>query len=140
MDSEGSPPLRTADGKYPAEAFGEWLERRRIGENGEGPDYQIERARLTKLQADKVELELGQIRGSLLSREVVLDYWIEKAAKIRAKLLSLPSRLAPRVAPPDKLVQTQEAAREIIYEALEELAGTNGIPNEDGKELERNDE
>ena len=95
----------------------------------DGTTLEIERTRLTKAQADKTELEVQELRGSLIRVPAVIDHWQGRIAAARAKLLALPSKLAARIAQPDKIAEGQDLAQSLIYEALAELA-SDGIPNE----------
>ncbi|MGY8863537.1 MAG: helix-turn-helix domain-containing protein, partial [Pseudomonadales bacterium] len=58
----------------------EWLNTRSGGEL----DYTQERAKLTRLQAEKVTLELEQQRGNLLPMELVIAAWQGHIANARA--------------------------------------------------------
>lgn len=89
-------------------------------------DVETERARLIKAQADKTELEVAELHGELVRVDDVTDAWSQHISAARAKLLSLPSKAAPRVMP-GRIAETQELLRNIIDEALNELAG-DGLP------------
>ncbi len=89
-------------------------------------DIETERARLIKAQADKTELEVAELHGELVRVSDVTDAWSQHIASARAKLLALPSKAAPRVLP-GRVAETQELLRNIIDEALNELAG-DGLP------------
>ena len=109
----------------------EWLNTRSGGEL----DYTQERAKLTRLQAEKVTLELEQQRGNLLPMELVIAAWQGHIANARAKLLALPPKAASQVLGMESYLEVEQAIRDIICEALEELAG-DGIPTEYKKRLE----
>ena len=102
-----------------------WLDNRSSGEL----DYTQERAKLTKLQAEKVTLELEQQRGKLLPLEMVILAWQGQIANARAKLLALPPKVAAQVLGMESYVELEHTIRDIIYEALDELAG-DGVPKE----------
>lgn len=129
-DSDRPPPW-TENG-YPADKFGDWLRdrwRRDLGvaPDGEVYDYEVERARLTKAQADKTELEAAELAGALVRVEDVETEWGRMLGAVRARLLSLPSKAAPRVR---VAVNDEEAAALIeaeVTEALQELS-SDGIP------------
>ena len=103
----------------------QWLNTRLGGEL----DYTQERAKLTKLQAEKVTLELEQQRGISLPLEMVILAWQGKVANARAKLLALPPKVASQVLGIESYVEIEHTIRDIIYEALDELAG-DGVPKE----------
>jgi phage terminase Nu1 subunit (DNA packaging protein) len=108
-----------------------WLDNRTSGDL----DYTQERAKLTKLQAEKVTLELEQQRGNLIPMELVIEGWQGQIANARAKLLALPPKAAAQTAGMDSYVEVEHVIREIIYEALDELAG-DGVPKECMQRLE----
>ena len=111
-------------------ALKQWL-----GNNSSGElDYTQERAKLTRLQAEKVTLDLEQQRGKLLPLEMVILAWQGQVANARAKLLALPPKVASQVLGMESYVEIEQAIRDIIYEALDELAG-DGVPKEYEKRL-----
>jgi len=109
----------------------EWLNTRSGGEL----DYTQERAKLTRLQAEKVTLELEQQRGNLLPMELVIAAWQGHIANARAKLLALPPKAASQVLGMESYLEVEHAIREIIYEALDDLA-SDGVPKEYEKRFE----
>jgi len=92
-------------------------------------DIAEEKARLTKAQADKAELEVEQLEGSLIPAQLVQDTWIEYVSNSRAKILGLPSRIAHQVITVDQYSEAELIIKEQVYEILEELA-QHGIPKE----------
>jgi len=106
-------------------ALNHWLDNRSNGEL----DYTQERAKLTSLKAEKVTLFLEQQRGKLLPLDMVIEAWQGQVANARAKLLVLPPKLASQVLGMESYVQVEQAIRNIIYETLDELAGT-GVSKE----------
>ena len=134
LDKAGEGPPRKAGGGYPLAEMRNWIRDRILAElgvanDGQAYDYNAERARLTKAQADKTELEVAELRGSVLHVETVVSHWQDTVVKVRSTLLALPTRLATAVAAPDKLQAAHDMAQSIIYDALTELAG-DGVPNE----------
>ena len=112
-------------------AIKRWLDNRSSGEL----DYTQERAKLTRLQTEKVKLELEQQRGKLLPLEMVILAWQGQIANARAKLLALPPKAASQVLGMESYVEVEHAIRDIIYEALDEIAG-DGVPKEYEQRLE----
>lgn len=100
--------------------------------NGLSPEgvktLEAERTRLVKAQADKTELELEALRGSLVPAAQVIEHWQQFVGSARAKLLSMPSKLAGVLIACTDLNEIEAAVEASIYEALAELAGT-GLPN-----------
>ena len=140
LDKDGSGPPRMSGGGYFAADLGRWLKDRLLSElgvanDGKAYDYEAERARLTKAQADKTELEVAELRGELVRAPVIGLHWQAMVAAMRAKLLSLPSKVAPQVAGPDSLSRTQELIQASVHEALAEIAG-DGFPDDVRKRLD----
>jgi len=100
-------------------------------------DLVAERARLTKAQAEKVERENAVAEGKFL--EVAVFHLMVTAAfmRVRSKLLALPSKMAPLVAPEMTPAEAQAKLRDAVHAALDELAATNvaGI-SDDGEIIE----
>ena len=106
----------------------DWLRNRDLETDGD-LDLSQERAKLTRLQAEKATLELEQQRGKLLPLEMVIVAWQGQVANARAKLLALPPKVASQVLGMESYVEVEHAIREIIYEALDDLA-SDGVPEE----------
>jgi phage terminase Nu1 subunit (DNA packaging protein) len=60
---------------------------------GAGLKLTDERARLAKLQADKVEIELAELRGEVVRADDVVKVMQAHIMGARARLLSLPTKL-----------------------------------------------
>ena len=90
-------------------------------------DLTAERARLAKEQADRLEMANAQQRRELLARADV-DAAVEGAfARVRAKMLGVPSKMAGELAAEDEPVRVQAVLQSAIYEALAELASTDVV-------------
>jgi phage terminase Nu1 subunit (DNA packaging protein) len=116
---------------FEIEVLNRWLDNRSSGEL----DYTQERAKLTRLQAERATLDLEQQRGKLLPLEMVIVAWQGQVANARAKLLALPTKAASQVLGMESYVEVEHAIRDIIYEALDELAD-DGMPKEYEQRLE----
>lgn len=81
-----------------------------------------ERARLAKLQADKVELDLAKMRGDLIPADEVEREWSDIIAAVRARLLALPSQAAAELAGKVPRREVEALVRRVVYQALRELA------------------
>ena len=90
-------------------------------------DIQEEKTRLTRFQADKAELEVSELEKKLIPAELVESTWIDYVANVRAKLLSLPNKLAHQVITIDNYAEAEILIKDTVYEALKELAD-NGLP------------
>ena len=74
--------------------------------------------------AERYELEVAQRRGDLIPRAEVLAGMSAAFVRVRAKLLALPSRMAPVLLSMATATEVQEKLNDGIHEALGELAGT----------------
>lgn len=93
-------------------------------------DFERERARLTRAQADKTELEVETLKKRLVKAEDVVSAWQLKVASSRAKLLAMPSKLSSVVISCTDLVEVEHTIKTVVYEALTELSGT-GLPTDE---------
>jgi phage terminase Nu1 subunit (DNA packaging protein) len=85
-------------------------------------DLTEERARLIKAQADKIELELQEIEGDLISADTIKNIWSEYVSNVRSKLLALPSKLGHLTQAAESYGDSEQIIKEAIYECLEELS------------------
>lgn len=85
-------------------------------------DFGAERARLVKAKADLAEMDADARRSDLLPAGEVEDAWIAVLARLRARLLVLPDRLAPLVHEETTIAGARASIRETIAEALTELS------------------
>lgn len=91
-------------------------------------DLYEERARLTSIRADKEKLELEHLEETSMLVEDCRAGRIADAVKIRARLLSLPTRGAQRVVGLSNFKEIENALREEVYISLNSLV-------DDGDEL-----
>ena len=96
---------------------------------GTHDDLTSEKTRLTRVHAEKNELEL-----KLMQKEVCsIPEWEAEAADFlgacRAKLLSLPAQLANRIT--GDRAEIEEVARDLVFQALGELSA-DGNPDRSG--------
>ena len=71
LQSDPDGPQMNKDGQYDPQVFGAWLKQRAlsgvsIGDDGKVYIYEVERARLTKFQADEKELQTKVMLGELI--------------------------------------------------------------------------
>lgn len=90
---------------------------------GEVLDGQKERARLTHHQANIAELDEDQKRGTLVDRDAVVLEVSESVANMRAKLLSIPHKVAAVVVAIDDLHEIRAVLESAVHESLSELYG-----------------
>jgi phage terminase Nu1 subunit (DNA packaging protein) len=88
------------------------------------PDFGLERARLIRAKADLAEMEADGRRGELLPAEAVEAAWTAVLARLRARLLVLPDRLAPLCFEETTIAGVRDQIRQAVREALDELAAT----------------
>jgi hypothetical protein len=82
------------------------------------------------------ELDLAERRGETITVDVMVPYMAAIYTRTRARLLALPSAVAPLVAEPGRVAEVQEILRERVYEVLTELAG-DVVPPEVRKRREK---
>lgn len=103
----------------------------------EGELY-AEKVRLTRAQADKVELEIAEREGELVNaRETVLA-WSKFILACRSRLLGMPAKLAYELAGVTVPTLAEEILKEAVDEALEELgdAESLGVVGTDGESVQ----
>ena len=88
----------------------------------DGDDYHKEKARLTRLQADRAESELAERMGQLLDADDVAQTWADMIGRVRNKLLAMPSKIAPLVSHVTEPAEIQQITDDLIRDALEEMA------------------
>jgi phage terminase Nu1 subunit (DNA packaging protein) len=86
----------------------------------------IQQARKYSVDAERAELKLRKERGDLVSVKDVTRALIQSNAIIRAKLLGIPTKLAPRLSGRHTTVEIKAILQTEIYEVLRELAATAG--------------
>jgi phage terminase Nu1 subunit (DNA packaging protein) len=84
-------------------------------------EYNFHRTRREKLNADILELDLAEKKGKLVRIEDVLTAEKNIASIVRTKLLSIPSKVAPLVAPEKSVKKIKSTLDEVIREVLHEL-------------------
>lgn len=100
-------------------------------------DIAEEKTRLTKAQADAAELKVSELEGELIPAKLVENTWTEIAAVIRVKLLGLASKIAHLVQGAKTYQDIEQIINKQIYETLNELAESNGIPKEYAERAEQ---
>jgi len=108
-----------------------WLKDREKARAGVDPELQKQRARLTRINADRRELQLKQERGQLIRTEVARSLWGATLQGMVSKLEALPSRLAPMCFGMS-IPEIKAALDRGIYEIRAEMA------NPDLKEIAKN--
>lgn len=110
------------------------LARWRIGRSEQGSESEREKTRLTRAQADAAELRLAEERAALIRVPLVVKAWHSYVLACRAKLLALPTRLAPLVAAEADTDACREILEREVAAALTELAH-DGLPGDVERDL-----
>jgi phage terminase Nu1 subunit (DNA packaging protein) len=90
-------------------------------------DLTVERAKLTRAQTEKTEIEVAYLKGDALPRPRVTEVWQMHAAAVRSRFLGLTSKLKLLI--PHLTYDEGEIVDKEVREILEELAG-DGLPAE----------
>jgi phage terminase Nu1 subunit (DNA packaging protein) len=93
-------------------------------------DGRQQRARLAKLQADRVELEIQRERGQLVDAEAIKVAYVTLVTQARNRLLAVPGAAKGHM--PHLTVDEIEMLEELIARALEEVA--DGDDEDDAEE------
>lgn len=112
----------------------DWLRSRDMESSGT-LDLGQERAKLTKLQAQKATLELEVAKGNLIPMELVVETWQGHIGNARAKLLAMPAKAAAQTIGMDEYLESEQFLTGLINEALDEL-DNDGLPKQHLKSLE----
>ena len=89
----------------------------------DGPiDNNQEKARLTKAQADKTEIEVMALRGEVVSIQSVIDEVDKMLKAFRQKALSMPSKISPLVYSEKSVASIRAILEDEINEVLSELS------------------
>jgi terminase small subunit / prophage DNA-packing protein len=91
-------------------------------DGGEMLNPQQELARKNKELADKTALENEVRRGELIETDVVEAAWTDILARVRARMLRLPSAVAPLVLGEDDQIVIQETIEDMVRDALSEMS------------------
>jgi len=103
-----------------------YLQDRSISPGNSGTlDYQAEKARLTKAQADTAEIELAKLRGDLASIADFEKAQAISAATIRTNVMSVPQRVVIRLLGETDETKFKETLKQELALALETAANTD---------------
>lgn len=80
-----------------------------------------ERARLTKIQADRVDMNMAIAAGDLVPAVLVSERWAARIVAFRAKMLAIPAKNAKLLAAADSHKEIFAILNDDIGEALDEL-------------------
>lgn len=88
-------------------------------------DLTAERARKAKEEADQLEMKNAQMRRELLPRSDVDAAVVGAFARVRSRLIGVPSKVAPLVISLESPAEAEAVVRKAVYEVLRELADTS---------------
>lgn len=106
-----------------------------------GLDLISERARLAKMQADKLEIELAAKRGDLISLIEAIKGWSDLVNAFRQKMLTLPIRASESIPGIADRRNAERILTGMVHEALSELSRwkPDSYTEESKTESEEND-
>jgi len=110
------------DGATLAEFVAGWTSNAAVSNGGKSIDQH--KARLAAAKADEAEMKNANQRRELLPRPLVTLAVQGAFARVRGKLLALPSKCAPAIAGMKSAVAIQDKLTELVHEALAELSTT----------------
>lgn len=127
---------KAARGKYPfvlsIKSYIKFLQDRLVGGDAAPTgDITTERTRLYRANAEKSELELAVMKGESLPANVVHLVWTKQIGAFRAKMLSLPIKMAAELHGIENKKEIEATAKRFIWEALTELSEDVGFDTED---------
>ncbi|MEE8289678.1 MAG: hypothetical protein V3R25_09735 [Nitrosomonadaceae bacterium] len=85
-------------------------------------DEKQERAKLNAEQRRNAEIKNEILLKKLIRAEDLEPHWADIIAKVKAKLMALPVRVATECAGIEEVKVLEAAAKAVVYEALEELS------------------
>lgn len=100
--------------------------------SADGLELNAERARLAHHQANKAELDERETRGELVRADDVVRSVSDAFRRVRARMLSMPTKLTPIVLGSTDAVEVKDAIEAGVLEALAEL--TLETVEDDGSE------
>lgn len=86
------------------------------------------RTRLTESKAELAEIDAALARGDVIHGEIMEKLWTDMVAKMRAKILSMPSRCAPQLEGVGDVKAIHQILKEACHEALTEVADYDPEP------------
>ena len=99
-----------------------YLQERAVGKEVIPVDAHLERTRLLKAQADKAELEVKTLLGTLVAAEEVEIIWSGLIARFRSRMLAIPTRAAHALLSLKEFHDMEQHLKEMIHSALDELS------------------
>ena len=113
-----------------------FLRERAFGKELAATDLHSEKTRLAKAKADRIEIEVGEMRGEYIQVEWVVECWQHFTSNAKSKLLGVPSKTANQVLTAQDFGEAEQIIKLEITEALQELAN-DGLPDKFRKRVEQ---
>lgn len=85
-------------------------------------EYNREHMLLEKAKREKAELEVSLMKGTVHASEDVEREMTKMLSAFRSRVLSIPSKVAPRVGAVDDITTIEGMLRDEVYNALKELS------------------
>lgn len=136
---------KTVPWEFDTAAVARWREQQAaIAAQGDTSDLDIDEAKRRKLAAEAAlaEIDLARARGEVVEIEQVAEVIGEQFSALRARLMAMPSKVAPLVIGVGDLGEVREVIDDHVRDALAELSGfgdaDGGDPEDDadGGDLE----
>jgi|TARA_R110002167_G_C12320755_1_gene619115 phage terminase Nu1 subunit (DNA packaging protein) len=99
-----------------------FLQERMVGNTAAPIDYQNEKSRLVRIQADKAQIELDHMNEALIETSEVAKEWEAILGDMKSKILSVPTKAAPLVRDETSTSVIMEILQSFIDETLHELS------------------
>jgi hypothetical protein len=96
-----------------------------------------EKARLDKLRADKVEMEIAIAKAELMNPDEAMEAWSKVVQSCRSRILSIPTKAAPLLIGTKSAGEAQDILQRLVNEALKELANPDLVDVAMGAQAER---
>ena len=108
------------------------MEQAKKAAKGEAKSVDLDEAKRRKLvaEAEMAELDLEVRQGQLVEIEAVAKTVGDDYANMRAKLLSIPSKISPQLVGVESVTRIQSVLDKVVSEALEELISDKVYENE----------
>jgi len=81
-----------------------------------------EKARLDKLRADKVEMEIAITKGEHIPAETATEAWSKIIQAMRSRILAMPTKAAPLLVGTKSAGEAQDILQRLTNEVLRELS------------------
>jgi hypothetical protein len=145
-----APPFDSETMLYNLVDLGEWIRREQIYKMGKGGSYpyradmtryadykppvitlpgmtlhkdEDQKERYERLRGDKLEMEIQEKAGQLVDADSVLIAMTAMASRVKTRLMSVPTALAPVITGMKDRAKVQSTIKDEIAIALEELSG-----------------